>query len=784
MARKNFSSKNLSQTDRERIASGLFTVKKNTGKELSGLCPFHEEKTPSFGYSSAKDAFNCFSCGAKGDLIALWSHANNFSDPQKGYKAFCKSFDKDYASTPTPSKKKSPRSAKSIPEKRWEAVPKLPDPWAKRCREKFGWSQEIIDKHDIRLHTGKNGEKRLAIPVRNDEGRLKNVRLYLPGADENKVISWGAGYGSARLFPTPSFWGQSPIFLCEGEKDTLCALSHGLNAVTQTAGVRTWKKEFNPWFEGLDVVICYDADSHGKEGAERVASSLARIAKSVRILQWPEYMGFSEDHGEDLTDFFVKHKKKISDFKDLLATAKTVEKPPEPEITSTPSRFFGGKNGRRFMPALLAQAIMEDMEIVSDPEKGLIYRWNGQFWENYDIAFIRNRALLMMGDEASSARAADAAAIVRDLSVLKHGRRMNDKENWICLKNGMFNLETYEIKPFDKGFYANYQVQAEYLSQQPFPEDWMKFLVEAVEDMYSILEIQKFFGYCLTRETRYEKALILLGPGGDGKSTILDILQLMVGEENCSNVPLGRLEDEFYCAALVDKILNVAPETENRAFSTDLFKAIVSGDRISASFKHKDPFNFRPFCKLAFAANRHPRVLDNSDGFFRRVIMIEMNKRFVATGQADIFLREKLKKEISAIFMWALDGLKLLREDGFKEPPVIKKALHDYRRSNNPVQCFAEECLKYDPECQILISSKQEIFEAYKAYCRVWMYRPYGHSAFGRELKMIFPDLRSGRFSSGDRNSGYFSLELIRDPSHPRFSSTTSQEDEVPSQMS
>src|SRR3546814_12656549 len=39
------------------------------GREFVGLCPFHNEKTPSFSVSSDKDFFHCFGCGAHGDVI-------------------------------------------------------------------------------------------------------------------------------------------------------------------------------------------------------------------------------------------------------------------------------------------------------------------------------------------------------------------------------------------------------------------------------------------------------------------------------------------------------------------------------------------------------------------------------------------------------------------------------------------------------------------------------------------------------------------------------------------
>src|SRR3954449_3503063 len=47
------------------------------GREHSGLCPFHNEKTPSFYVVEDKSFFHCFGCGAHGDAIGFVMRADN-----------------------------------------------------------------------------------------------------------------------------------------------------------------------------------------------------------------------------------------------------------------------------------------------------------------------------------------------------------------------------------------------------------------------------------------------------------------------------------------------------------------------------------------------------------------------------------------------------------------------------------------------------------------------------------------------------------------------------------
>ena len=574
------------------------------------------------------------------------------------------------------------------------------------------------------------------------------------------------------------------IFLTEGEADCICALSHGLETVTVTGGAGTWKPEFTPHFQGRDVVICYDADVVGYNGAHKVAKELAQVAQRVRILIWPEEMlepGAVEDptpqkkrqrsfaagsaarpdiadayvprlpanHGQDLTDYLVKHKRTVADLHALINNAELIEPeaPEEPEDTELdyPTRFFHfGKSGRpSFKPALLAREILEQNQLITDPESGLTYRWNGQYWKGFGIREIRKIALGKLGIEASRSRAEDAAAQVADLSVLPGGTQLNPDPDILCLQNGQFNLRTGDVTRFNPDLLCTYQLGVSFDPNQPQPcPIWDRHLAYTVQIPEVIKEKQEFFGYCLTRSTRYEKALLLLGPGADGKSTSLNVLQALVGEENCSNVNLNSLDDQFHRVSLHNRVLNVFTEAQAKAFESDIFKAVVSGDRINAAYKHKDVFEFRPFCKLAFSSNHLPEVLDNSDGFFRKVLLIKHRRQFFGPDR-DPYLLDKLLTELPGIFGWAWVGLIRLRERGeFKLCEASQQVLNEYREENNPVMSFIRECTFTETESgQAPEVAKQDLYEEYAKFCKKRGFYPMNAIHFARELRQQIPEV-------------------------------------------
>ncbi len=151
-------------------------------------------------------------------------------------------------------------------------------------RSKIGWD-------GLRFH----------IPIRDFGGNLRNVRQHLKGshATEVKTISSFSGTGGLRLYPIKNT-RKDEIYIFEGEMDTLLAISLGLNAMTVTGGAGSWKLEFNKYFTDKIVIVCYDIDKAGIDGAKKVANYIYEVAKEVSIISIPKD-GLPE-HG-DFTDY-------------------------------------------------------------------------------------------------------------------------------------------------------------------------------------------------------------------------------------------------------------------------------------------------------------------------------------------------------------------------------------------------------------------------------------------------------------------------------------------------
>lgn len=796
--------KNLSIVERARIAETLFVVKEhgdiNSGEWLNGICPLHEDANPSFGYNPLKDIFHCHAgCQKDGDLVDLYCAVKGL-DKKSGFVEFKKTYgsesgekQKSGAGPSTGKRVKEPAANQNdviLPvvdfqqmREAYAKFPPLPAPWIKRLWDTRRWSPEAIESLGIRLQTFYRCRKtgtlrpvspshaRIAIPVFDAAGELQNIRLYDPAAKQNKIISWGKGSGENRLFPYPKKGDSGRVFLCEGEGDTIAAISLGLTAHTQTAKRKHWPEDQTAPFKDRDVVIAYDADKPGLEYARAAADSLLGVAASICIISWPDFM-LSDDgllpekHGQDLTDFIAKHGKGLADIEALIPIAKVIDE--ETNDYVSPLQFFGsGATGRYgFQPRLLAERLIKDMDLMSG-KGAMLYRWNGMYWELVEETLLKKQAILYLGDEAQRSRYADAIDQVISLSSLPFGRDVNDCKGWHCLKNGMFNVETFELVPHRKDFYATFQLPVNFNPLSPqIPHRWLQFLKETVQTEGPIEQLQEFFGYCLTREVRYEMSLVCIGDGGDGKSLMQKILRAMCGPENCTSVGFDSLEDQFQRIMLYNKMVNLSSEVGGHVMESQYFKKIVSGDEITASYKHENGFAFEPFVKMIFALNRMMKVKDNSDGWYRRLLPVRFKRQFLPGDPSrDPLLYDKLLSEIDGIFAWSLLGLERLRKRGGFDlsHQETQDILNEYRRINSPVQAFVEDCCKVgDPD---LFASKADLYKAYQSYCGKNGYGILHAENFYVEVRSVVKGImdRRPRLSDGDRPRGFSGIGLLVD---------------------
>ena len=221
----------------------------------------------------------------------------------------------------------------------------------------------------------------------------------------------------------------------------------------------------------------------------------------------------------------------------------------------------------------------------------------------------------------------------------------------------------------------------------------------------------ELLGYTLMSSSEFDKFILLLGHGANGKSVLLYVVQSLVGMENTSAVQLSQLDNRFQRAYLQGKLANIITEVAEGCEIPDAqLKAIVSGERMTAEHKHKSPFDFSPFCTCWFGSNHMPYTKDFSDAIFRRALIIPFNKKFEGSRQ-DLHLKEALVKELPGILNLALEAFSSVNSrKGFTEPSSSIEAKERWRKECDQVAMFIEEC------CELKVHSQSNSKEIYQAY--------------------------------------------------------------------
>ncbi len=251
--------------------------------------------------------------------------------------------------------------------------------------------------------------------------------------------------------------------------------------------------------------------------------------------------------------------------------------------------------------------------------------------------------------------------------------------------------------------------------------NWLSFLdslfAKDPDKHAKINVLQEFIGGAIAGlATTYQKSMLFLGTGANGKSLLGDLIaELLFPEGTTTFVSPRRWDKEYSLASLKDSMINIVGELpETNALDASAFKSIVAGDRIEARLPYQPPFYMRPRAAHIFSANEVPRTSDTSHGFMRRWIMLNFNENFENSPfrkNKEEFLKE-LEPEKSAIIYWALSGAaRLIRNGGYTRLASHTEAIEDWRKESDGVFDFVTSCLDFPSERP---TSLREIRNAYE----------------------------------------------------------------------
>ena len=265
--------------------------------------------------------------------------------------------------------------------------------------------------------------------------------------------------------------------------------------------------------------------------------------------------------------------------------------------------------------------------------------------------------------------------------------------DYVAFRNCIVDLKSWETMPLSPDFVITNQIPWDYDPNAycEIVDKTLHKLANGDDAVYDLLE--EIIGYTFYRRNELRKSFILLGDKANGKSTFLDMIKTLLGEDNISALDLAELNSRFKTAELFGKLANVGDDISDDFIpDVSIFKKLVSGDRVSAERKGKDPFEFNSYAKLLFSANEMPRMRDKTGAVIDRLVIVPFTATFSKDDpDFDPYIKYKLRtpEAMSYLINVGLDGLdRVLRNRAFTLSETAKKELVDYQVMANPISSF------------------------------------------------------------------------------------------------
>lgn len=320
------------RADIESTVSSYVSLKRK-GKILTGLCPFHNEKTPSFTVYPETQSYYCFGCGNGGDVITFIRNIENLdymeavklladrhgvSMPQDGYDSgLSKKRTEMYGANREAArffhaKLYSPEGRAGLEyfysrgltddTIRRFGLGYAPDSWhdLENYLVSKGYSQQLLYEANILRSTVKNGKRyyydafknRAMFPVIDLRGNViafSGRRIHDTDSDRKYVnTSDTLVYKKGSNLFALNFAKKSKsdsIILCEGNLDVISLHQAGFtNAVAGLGTALTEEQAHLLSHYAGEIFICYDSDEAGQKATRKAINILGKTTLKVRII--------------------------------------------------------------------------------------------------------------------------------------------------------------------------------------------------------------------------------------------------------------------------------------------------------------------------------------------------------------------------------------------------------------------------------------------------------------------------------------------------------------------
>jgi putative DNA primase/helicase len=281
--------------------------------------------------------------------------------------------------------------------------------------------------------------------------------------------------------------------------------------------------------------------------------------------------------------------------------------------------------------------------------------------------------------------------------------------------------------------------------------------------------LMRYCGYVLTGHTREHCLPFWYGHGANGKGTLMNVLQNILGFEygtalRMSNLAAKKDGDDSQ-RRIIAKLCGARLATVNEGnaqvkLDMALLKSLASSDLMAGAHLYEREFTFPPSHKLIIATNHKPE-LEVDAAARRRLHLVPFDAEFTGS-KGDKELEATLHAEAPGIMALMVKTCLEWQDVGLSPPERVIRATHELFQQLDPVGRFANERLVEDPEAFV---PSEELIAAYSEFLRDNDYQNgvVPQQIIGR-LKGL-PGVKQGtRTVNGLRGRGLIGRRLVDPP--------------------
>lgn len=412
-------------------------------------------------------------------------------------------------------------------------------------------------------------------------------------------------------------------------------------------------------------------------------------------------------------------------------------------------------------------------EIKYNIDNGYWMFWNGKYWEEDKIEYIKKKAddlIKIMKKEAFEEedlqKQKQLLKNINHLSsysgknaMIKEAQHIGktpirnvdfDKDPYLLnTQNGIIDLRNGKILPHNKNYLMSRITSCECdLSTQPTL--WVKTINEIFDGDRDLIEFMfKSLGYSLTGLNKEQCLFELTGDGGNGKSLFLNCIYDILGSYTINmqiesilskNINNGANASSDIARLNGVRLVRTNEPNEGSRFNEGLIKQMTGGDVITARFLYGKEFDFKPIFKLWIACNSKIIVRGTDKGIWRRMRVIDFTKTF-DEKTADKELANKLISEYPAILGWCVKGAMRYLSKGLEMCESVRKSTETYKNEMDVLSQFIEENIDKDSFNKI---SAKNLYQKYKEWARFGGEYEMTQTKFGREMAKRFKKMNLG----------------------------------------